>query len=68
MAEFGIWTTGGGGFSERGLHSHRAAVGRLAEIIRDSEDPETDRADLKIEELCPDHADDEQPRDGCEEC
>jgi hypothetical protein len=68
MAEYGIWTIDGGGFTERDLHSPEDTEARLAEIIRDSEDPQTDREDLRVEELCPEHADDEQPKNGCETC
>lgn len=70
MIEFGIWTKSGAGFTERDLHSPEVAADRLAEIIRESGDPEEDRADLEVKELCPEaeHADAEQPKDGCEMC
>lgn len=68
MNEYGIWTENDGGFIERDLHNLTEATGRLAEIIRESDDPEAVREELRVEELCPDHADDEQPKNGCEAC
>lgn len=64
--EYGIWTDGDGGFTEIGLHSLGAAEIRLAEIIAESPDPDADREDLSIKEVCPDHED--QPKDDCDEC
>ncbi|WP_242908683.1 hypothetical protein [Actinomadura terrae] len=68
MDEYGIWTESDGGFVERGLYSPEKAAARLAEIIRDSDYPDDDRADLRVREMCPKHADEEQPRNGCEGC
>jgi hypothetical protein len=66
MTEYGIWTENDGGFIETQLHSLQSAQDRLAEILRESEDPEIDREDLQIVPVCPDH--EEQPQDGCEDC
>ncbi|MFI6594941.1 hypothetical protein ACIBHX_01765 [Nonomuraea sp. NPDC050536] len=66
MTEYGIWTENDGGFTEHDLYSLQAANERLAEIIRESDDPDADREDLRVVELCPDH--EGQPKDGCEEC
>jgi len=68
MIEYGIWTNSDAGFIERDLYTEDQAAERLAEIIRESEDPEADRDDLKVQEMCPEHADAGQPKDGCEEC
>jgi len=66
MTEYGIWTENDGGFTEAQLYSREAAEERLAEIIRESEDPEADREDLSIKEVCQDHRD--NAKDDCEDC
>lgn len=64
--EYGIWTDNDGGFTEAQLYSLEEAEDRLAEIIGESKDPESEREDLSIKEICPDH--EGQVKDGCEEC
>lgn len=61
MAEYGIFNDEG--CLERQFSSMKAAE-RAAADCRDSDDELYARA----AEMCPDHADDEQPRDGCELC
>lgn len=57
--EYGIFNDEG--CVERQFYRHSDAETAIAENY--------DRDDnLRIEEMCPDHADDEQPRDGCELC
>lgn len=60
---WGVWSEDAGGFLtvEYSTRAHAdAELGRL-----EADDPDDA---LRVLEVCPDHHDEEQPKDGCEEC
>jgi hypothetical protein len=63
MEPWGIWCESDGGF----IHitdTHEQAKKDLPGFIESDEDVE----DLKLKAVCPNHVDEQQPADSCEEC
>lgn len=65
MTEYGIWSDTEAGFIETGYSSYQAALDGLI-YLADRDD--LDKDDLSAREICPEHPDQEQPKEGCEIC
>ncbi|MBT2213496.1 hypothetical protein [Actinomadura sp. NEAU-AAG7] len=64
VSEWGVWSDFAGGFIYGPCDSTRAAEAARDELIEQGEDSD----DLRVRGLCPDHSDEAQPADACEEC
>jgi hypothetical protein len=61
---YGVWSEAAGGFISTDNFSMGSAENEMAWLIEQGEDPD----DLTVIEMCEEHRDAEQPRDGCEMC
>lgn len=65
MTEYGIFSEAAGGCVFHPCYSPEEAETERQRLIAEEGEPDED---LTVKEMCPDHTDEEQPKDGCEEC
>ncbi len=63
--EYGVWSEQEDGFLTRQNYSIQEAENDLAFLAAEQH---IDADDLSVREICPDHSDEEQPKEGCDLC